>query len=123
MINNLEKNQHYIDSRASLFFSDLEKFIISKEMTEKQYIEKIQQFIKEVQIIFKLLEQKSMNKKIVNIYDIKIKMEEKISNIYKCYEESKDIIKNKIDNVFNHYIGKIDDLIKLENDKNIKALN
>ena len=121
MINNLEKNQHYIDSRASLFFSDLEKFIISKEMTEKQYIEKIQQFIKEVQIIFKLLEQKSMNKKIVNISYIKIKMEEKISNIYKCYEESKDIIKNKIDNVFNHYIGKIDDLIKLENDKNIKA--
>ena len=118
MINHLDKNQYYIDSRAKLFFSDLEKkFIIAKDMTEKQYIEKIKQFIKELQTIFILLQQNSINKRVVNIADLKEKMDKKLPEIYQCYEESRVIIKEKIDGVFNMLLKKIDDLISFTKDE------
>ena len=35
MINNLEENTFYINSKASSFIDDLEKKVIDKNMTEK----------------------------------------------------------------------------------------
>ena len=119
MIKHLEKNQYYIDSKANLFFADLEKkFIIAKDMTEKQYIEKIKQFIKELQTIFILLQQCSINKRVINIADLKEKMEKKLSEIYQHYEESKVAIKEQIDGVFMIIIKKLDDLIAFSNNEN-----
>ena len=122
MIKHLEKNQDYINSKANLFFDDLEKkFIIAKDMTEKQYIEKIKQFIKELQTIFILLQQSSINKRVINIADLKENMEKKLSEIYQHYEESKEVIKEKIDGVFKMIIKKIDDLITFSNDNDIST--
>lgn len=43
---NYEKDQFYIDSRANSFLNGLKnKFIYAKDMTEKQYYQKIKQFI------------------------------------------------------------------------------
>ena len=122
IINNLEKNQYYIDSRANLFFADLEKkFIIAKDMTEKQYSEKIRQFIKELQLIFKLLQHKSINKKIINMTDLKEKREKKLAEIYQHYEEGQKFIKEKIDGTFMMIIKSIDDIIKLGYDNDISS--
>ena len=122
IINNLEKNQYYIDSRANLFFADLEKkFIIAKDMTEKQYSEKIRQFIKELQLIFKLLQHKSINKKIINMTDLKEKREKKLAEIYQHYEEGQKFIKEKIDGAFMMIIKRIDDIIKLGYDNDISS--
>lgn len=84
-------------------------------------MEKIQQFINELQTIFKLLQQKSINNKVICITDLKEKMNQKISEIYKSYKESSEKIKNKIDGEFTSIIIIIDELIKTENDENIKV--
>ena len=65
MVNNLEENQYYIESKISSLIIELEKkFRIAKKMTENQYKEKIKTFINTLQNIFRLLQQESLNKKL-----------------------------------------------------------
>ena len=88
-------------------------------MTEKQYSEKIRQFIKELQLIFKLLQHKSINKKIINMTDLKEKMENKSAEIYQHYEEGKKFINEQINGTFTMILKRIDNIIKLGDDNDI----
>lgn len=98
---NYEKDQFYIDSRANSFLNGLKnKFIYAKDMTEKQYYQKIKQFINTLQIIFKLIQQKSQIKIIIGVNQFQEKMNKKLSEINSAYKESKSSLNKRIDSVF-----------------------
>ena len=114
MIKNLEKNRFYINSNINSLTEELEKkIIIAKEMTEKQFDGKIKNFINILQIIFLLLRQKSINKKLNDITKNKEQMEIKMKESYAMYEEYSKKLTTKIDSVFDDFLNKINDLINL----------
>lgn len=114
MINNLKKNRFYIKSQIESLRENLEKkIIISKEMTENQFDEKIKNFIHILQNIFKLLQQKSMKEKLRDITINKEQMETNLKKSSEIYEEYSKILNTKIDSVFQDLIKKIDALINL----------
>ena len=90
-------------------------------MTEKQYTEKIKQFIQELQTIFKLLQQKSLNRQVINLKELKEKMNKNIEEIYEFYKESSKILSEKIDIVYGMILKKIDELIQLGSGENISS--
>ena len=123
MINNLEENLFYINSKASSFIDDLEKkFIIAKDMTEKQYDEKIKKFINTLQKVFRLLQQKSINKKVYEISEVKKKFEIKKEELLSKYKNYYSLINNKIDFIYNNLLNKVKDLIILGNSEETKVL-
>ena len=69
-------------------------------MTEKQYYQKIKQFINTLQIIFKLIQQKSQIKIIIGVNQFQEKMNKKLSEINSAYKESKSSLNKRIDSVF-----------------------
>ena len=76
MEQNLDKNQYYVESKVSSLIEELEKkFKIAIDMTEKQFEEKIKKFINTLQNIFRLLQQKSLNKTVCDLSETKANFE------------------------------------------------
>ena len=116
MENNLEKNQYYIDSKVGAFITDLEKkFIIAKNMTDKQFEEKIKKLINTLQTIFRLLQQKSINKTVCDISKTREKFGKEMNELYALFSEYSSILNTKIDTVFKNLIERVNTLINLGN--------
>ena len=122
MENNLEKNNFYIESKVHSFIADLEnKFIIAKDMTEKQFDEKIKIFINTLQNIFRLLQQKSINKTMCDLGKSRENYEKNIKEIFSIFNEFSSPINSKIDSVYKNLLAKIDTLINLGNSENTET--
>jgi hypothetical protein len=122
MENNLEKNNFYIESKVHSFIADLEnKFIIAKDMTEKQFDEKIKKFIKTLQNIFRLLQQKSINKNMCDLGKSREDYEKNTKEIFSIFNEFSSPINSKIDSVYKNLLAKIDTLINLGNSENTET--
>ena len=122
MENNLEKNNFYIESKVHSFIADLEnKFIIAKDMTEKQFDEKIKIFINTLQNIFRLLQQKSINKTMCDLGKSREDYEKNTKEIFSIFNEFSSPINSKIDSVYKNLLAKIDTLINLGNSENTKT--
>ena len=127
MRNNLNKNKYYINSLVNTFYKDLEKkFMIAKEMTEYQYKEKIKHFIDNLQLIFQLLQQKSLKNRIINMKEIKDKIIKKEGEFkLLSLEYSKRIIE-RIDDELANFLSRIENLkdsCQIEENKTINLKN
>ena len=110
MFNNLDKNKFYKESNINSFVEELEKkIIIAKEMTEKQFFDKIKNFINFLRNIFILLQQKSINKKLNNIAK-KEQMKIKLKETNEIYEAFLKVLKMRIDTIFKNFLNKIEAL-------------
>ena len=121
MENNLEKNQYYIESKVSSLIEELEKkFIIAKNMTEKQFGEKIKKFINTLQNIFRLLQQKSLNKTVCDISKAREVYEKNSKEINSIYNEYSKSLQHEIDTTIDDLKNQVDNLINLGKQGNIK---
>ena len=88
-----------------------EKFKIAHKMTEKQYEEKIKEFVNRINIIFQLLQQKSLKKKVIDLSETEIERNNKLIELNIEFKSIVDLITSEIDNSFKKCIDKINELI------------
>ena len=110
--NNINLNINYKESRINILVSEIKKkIIIAKEMTEKDFERKIEQFLNTLDNAFKMLQKKTLRDKAYNITEVKEQLEKEKQEVNKEYIKELSSIIKEIDNVYKNLIAMIDIII------------